>query len=155
MSDQINSSKAPEPVGLYPHARRGIYYSSVGWDRGKEERIFLVWTWWKEYRFVRYRKSSAGRCFRMWSISWRMPDRDGIRSWMWQCISPIWDDFPIYNRLWAEYFKRTRRRTTLKSIVYLLRLALSWRLLRLFRVFAQRRKDRREGLCVLAPSREI
>ena len=33
MSDQINSSKAPEPVGLYPHARRVgnlLFLSGVG-----------------------------------------------------------------------------------------------------------------------------
>ncbi|MBZ4335519.1 RidA family protein [Corallococcus coralloides] len=107
--ERIDSKKAPEPVGLYPHARRVgnlLFLSGVGpRERGSkaipgveldaagnivsydiETQVHSV------FRNVRYILEDAGS-------SWeRLVD-------VTVYLTDMKRDFPTYNRLWAEYFK--------------------------------------------------
>jgi 2-aminomuconate deaminase len=108
-SSKIESSKAPEPVGLYPHARRVgnfLFLSGVGpRERGTkkipgveldengqitsyniEEQCHSV------FRNIRYILEDAGS-------SW-----DKIVD-VTVFLTNMKDDFPKYNKIWAEYFK--------------------------------------------------
>ena len=120
MSDQsIESGKAPEPVGLYPHARKVgnlLFLSGVGPrekgtkkipgveldDTGKIVSYDIATQCHSVFRNVRYILEDAGS-------SW---DKivDGT-----VYLSNMKDDFPIYNKLWAEYFANNPPcRTTLE-----------------------------------------
>ena len=108
-SSKIESSKAPEPVGLYPHARRVgnlLFLSGVGpRERGAkkipgveldeqgqiitydiEEQCHSV------FRNIRYILEDAGS-------SW-----DKIVD-VTVFLTNMKDDFPKYNKIWADYFK--------------------------------------------------
>ncbi len=118
-SERVDSQKAPEPVGLYPHARRVgnlLFLSGVGPRERGTQRIPGV-TLDAEgnitsydieaqchsvFRNVRYILEEAGS-------SWeRLVD-------VTVYLTNMKADFPIYNRLWAEYFKDTPPcRTTLE-----------------------------------------
>lgn len=119
MNDRINSSKAPEPVGLYPHARKVgnlLFLSGVGpRERGTkkipgveldekgnivsyniEEQCHSV------FRNIRYILEEAGS-------SW-----DNIVD-VTVFLTNMKDDFPLYNKIYAEYFKDNQPcRTTLE-----------------------------------------
>ena len=107
-NENINSSKAPEPVGLYPHARKVgnlLFLSGVGpRERGSkkipgielngkgeivsyniEEQCHSV------FKNVKYILEDAGS-------SW-----DKIID-VTVFLTNMKDDFPKYNKLWAEYF---------------------------------------------------
>jgi 2-aminomuconate deaminase len=109
MSNQINSSKAPEPVGLYPHAKRVgnlLFLSGVGpRERGNknipgvnldaegkisgydiEKQCHSV------FQNVKYILEDAGS-------SWdRIIDVTVF-------LTNMKDDFKTYNKIWADYFK--------------------------------------------------
>lgn len=117
--EKINSSRAPEPVGLYPHARKVgslLFLSGVGpRERGTkkipgveldsngkiisyniEEQCHSV------FRNIRYILEEAGS-------SW-----DNIVD-VTVFLTNMKDDFPIYNKVYAEYFKDNQPcRTTLE-----------------------------------------
>ena len=105
----LNSSKAPEPVGLYPHARRVgnlLFLSGVGpRERGTkkipgveldENGNILSYDIEKQCRSVfqnvRYILEDAGS-------SW-----DNLVD-VTVFLTNMKDDFAIYNKLYAEYFK--------------------------------------------------
>lgn len=120
MEDQkVNSSKAPEPVGLYPHARKVgnfLFLSGVGpRERGNKEIPGVVLNEKGEiesydietqchsvFRNIRYILEDAGS-------SWdRIVDVTVF-------LTNMKDDFATYNRLYAEYFKDNQPcRTTLE-----------------------------------------
>lgn len=118
-SNRIDSSKAPEPVGLYPHARRVgnlLFLSGVGPrqrgsktipgvtldDSGKIAAYDIEAQCRSVFDNVRYILEDAGS-------SWdKLVD-------VTVYLTNMKDDFPIYNRLWAEYFKDNQPcRTTLE-----------------------------------------
>ncbi len=119
MDKKINSSKAPEPVGLYPHARRVgnlLFLSGVGpRERGNknipgvelDEKGNIVGhdieTQCRSvFRNVGYILEEAGS-------SW-----DKIVD-VTVYLTNMKDDFAVYNKLWAEYFKDNQPcRTTLE-----------------------------------------
>ena len=105
----LNSSKAPEPVGLYPHARRVgnlLFLSGVGpRERGTkkipgveldENGNILSYDIEKQCRSVfqnvRYILEDAGS-------SW-----DNLVD-VTVFLTNMKDDFATYNKLYAEYFK--------------------------------------------------
>jgi 2-aminomuconate deaminase len=106
---QINSSKAPEPVGLYPHARKVgnlLFLSGVG-PRERGSKVIPGVTLDEQgniasydietqcrsvFRNVRYIVEEAGS-------SW-----DKIVD-VTVFLTNMKDDFKVYNQLWAEYFK--------------------------------------------------
>ena len=119
MNDAIESARAPEPVGLYPHARRVgdlLFLSGVGpRERGSskipgvelndageivsydiEEQCRSV------FRNVRYILEDAGSAWE------NIVDVTVF-------LTNIKDDFAAYNRLYAEYFADNRPcRTTVE-----------------------------------------
>ncbi len=109
MSDKIESSKAPEPVGLYPHARKVgnlLFLSGVGpRERGKKEipgveldanGNIVSYDIEKQchsvFRNIKYILEDAGS-------SW-----DKIVD-VTVFLTNMKDDFKTYNRIYAEYFK--------------------------------------------------
>ncbi|HZI09870.1 MAG TPA: RidA family protein [Myxococcus sp.] len=108
-SERVDSQKAPEPVGLYPHARRVgnlLFLSGVGpRERGTKkipgveldaEGNILSYDIEAQchsvFRNVRYILEDAGS-------SWdKLVD-------VTVYLTNMKKDFPTYNRLWAEYFQ--------------------------------------------------
>jgi len=107
--ERIDSKRAPEPVGQYPHARRVgnlLFLSGVGpRERGTKKipgveldaqgnivSYDIEAQCHSVFRNVRYILEEAGS-------SWeRLVD-------VTVYLTHMKADFPIYNRLWAEYFK--------------------------------------------------
>ena len=105
----INSSKAPEPVGLYPHARRVgnlLFLSGVGprergakkipgveiGDGGEIVSYDIEAQCRSVFQNVRYILEESGS-------SWeKIVDVTVF-------LTNMKDDFPIYNRVYAEYFR--------------------------------------------------
>lgn len=118
-SQKFDSGKAPEPVGLYPHARRVgnlLFLSGVGpRERGTKEipgveldndGNIVSYDIEKQchsvFRNIRYILEDAGS-------SW-----DNIVD-VTVFLTNMKDDFKTYNRLYAEYFKDNQPcRTTLE-----------------------------------------
>jgi 2-aminomuconate deaminase len=107
--DKINSSKAPEPVGLYPHARRVgnlLFLSGVGPrergtkkipgveldDNGNIISYDIEAQCHSVFRNIRYILEDAGS-------SW-----DKIVD-VTVFLTNMKDDFKTYNRIYADYFK--------------------------------------------------
>ena len=108
-TNRINSSKAPEPVGLYPHARRVgnlLFLSGVGPRERGEKKIpgveldengnitsyDIEAQCHSVFRNIRYILEDAGS-------SW-----DKIVD-VTVFLTNMKDDFKTYNRFYAEYFK--------------------------------------------------
>src|SRR6476469_16067 len=100
-SQRIDSQKAAEPVGHFPHARRVgnlLFLSGIGpRERGTkkipgvdphdfETQVHSV------FKNVRYILEEAGA---------RWEDLVDVTVY----LTNMKTDFPIYNRLWAEYFR--------------------------------------------------
>ncbi|WP_224249700.1 RidA family protein [Hyalangium gracile] len=117
--ERIESKRAPEPVGLYPHARRVgnlLFLSGVGpRERGSKKipgveldaqgnivSYDIEAQCHSVFRNVRYILEEAGS-------SWdRLVD-------VTVYLTNMKADFPRYNQLWAEYFKENPPcRTTLE-----------------------------------------
>ncbi len=107
--DIINSTKAPEPVGLYPHARRVgnlLFLSGVGprergtkkipgvelSDDGEIVSYDIEAQCRSVFRNVRYILEDAGS-------SWKNIVDVTV------FLTNMKADFPTYNRIYAEYFK--------------------------------------------------
>lgn len=109
MSDiSINSGKAPEPVGLYPHAKRVgnlLFLSGVG-PREKCTKKIPGVELNEAGEIVSYDIELQCRSV-FQNVRWILDDAGSD----WDKIIDVTvfltnmkDDFPIYNRLWAEYF---------------------------------------------------
>lgn len=117
--ERINSSKAPEPVGLYPHARRVgnlLFLSGVGpRERGTKKipgveldeqgnivSYDIEAQCHSVFRNIRYILEDAG-------AGW-----DKIVD-VTVFLTNMKDDFKTYNRIYAEYFKENQPcRTTVE-----------------------------------------
>ena len=111
MSDniKIESSKAPEPVGLYPHARKVgnlLFLSGVGpRERGTKKIPGVELD--TNNQIISY--DIAAQCHSVFrNIKYILEDSGSS----WQNIIDVTvfltnmkDDFAIYNKIWAEYFK--------------------------------------------------
>jgi 2-aminomuconate deaminase len=119
MTDGINSSKAPEPVGLYPHAKRVgtmLYLSGVGpRERGTKKIPGVELN--DAGEIVSYDIETQVRCV-FQNVRWILEDAGS--SWdkivdVTVFLTNMKDDFPTYNKLWAEYFAENPPcRTTLE-----------------------------------------
>lgn len=108
-SSKIDSSKAPEPVGLYPHARRVgnlLFLSGVGpRERGSKKIPGVELD--ENNQIISYDiEAQCHSVFR--NIKFILEDAGS--SWdqivdVTVFLTNMKDDFPKYNRLWAEYFK--------------------------------------------------
>ena len=119
MNDKVNSSKAPEPVGAYPHARKAgnlLFLSGVGPrerglkkipgveldEKGNIISYDIEAQCHSVFRNIRYILEDAGS-------SW-----DKIVD-VTVFLTNMKDDFPIYNKIYGEYFKDNQPcRTTLE-----------------------------------------
>lgn len=119
MNDKINSSKAPEPVGLYPHARRVgnfLFLSGVG-PREKGTKIIPGVVLDEQGKIISYDiETQCHSVFR--NIKYILEDAGS--SWdkifdVTVFLTNIKDDFAVYNKIYAEYFKDNQPcRTTIE-----------------------------------------
>ena len=106
----IESSKAPEPVGLYPHAKKVgnlLFLSGVGpRERGTKKIPGVELD--EKGNIVSY--DIATQCHSVFkNIKYILEDAGS--SWekivdVQVFLTNMKDDFPTYNKLWAEYFKK-------------------------------------------------
>ncbi len=109
MSDNINSSKAPEPVGLYPHARRVgnlLFLSGVG-PRERGTKVIPGVELGTDGEITSY--DIEKQCHSVFRNVRYILEEAGSK---WENIIDVTvfltnmkDDFKKYNALWAEYFK--------------------------------------------------
>lgn len=108
-SERVDSQKAPEPVGLYPHARRVgnlLFLSGVGpRERGTKKIPGVELD--AEGNIVSY--DIEAQCHSVFR-NVRYILEDAGSSWeklvdVTVYLTDMKKDFPTYNRLWAEYFK--------------------------------------------------
>jgi 2-aminomuconate deaminase len=115
----INADKAPEPVGLYPHAKRVgnlLFLSGVGpRERGTKKIPGVELN--EQGEIVTY--DIATQCRSVFNNIKLILEASGS-SWnnivdVTVFLTNMKDDFPIYNKLWAEYFAENPPcRTTLE-----------------------------------------
>ena len=109
MSDAIDSAKAPEPVGLYPHARRVgnlLFLSGVGPRERGTKKIPGVEL--DEHGLIT-RYDIEAQCHSVFRNVKLILEAAGS-SWekivdVTVFLTNMKDDFPVYNRVWAEYFR--------------------------------------------------
>jgi 2-aminomuconate deaminase len=118
-SDSINSAKAPEPVGLYPHARKAgnlLFLSGVGpRERGTKKIPGVELD--EKGNIISYDIEAQCRSV-FQNVKWILEDAGA----KWENLIDVTvyltnmkDDFAVYNKLWAEYFKDSQPcRTTLE-----------------------------------------
>lgn len=117
--NSVESSKAPEPVGLYPHAKRVgnlLFLSGVG-PRERGSKTIPGVELDANNNIVSY--DIAKQCHSVFqNIKYILEDAGS--SWdkivdVTVFLTNMKDDFPIYNKIWAEYFAENPPcRTTLE-----------------------------------------
>jgi 2-aminomuconate deaminase len=119
MSEQLNSSRAPEPVGAYPHARAVgnlLFLSGVG-PREKGTKVIPGVELNSDGSIKSY--DIETQCHSVFKNVKAILE-DAGSSWenlvdVTVYLTNMKADFPTYNRLWAEYFKKNPPcRTTLE-----------------------------------------
>lgn len=105
----LNSDKAPEPVGLYPHARRVgnlLFLSGVG-PRKKGSKDIPGVTLDENKNIVAY--NIEEQCHSVFQNVRYILEASGSR---WENLVDVTvfltnmkDDFATYNKIYAEYFK--------------------------------------------------
>ncbi len=104
----IHSNKAPEPVGHYPHARKVgnlLFLSGVG-PREKGTKVIPGVELDREGKIVSY--DIEKQCRSVFNNIKNILEDSGS-SWenivdVTVFLTNMKDDFPTYNKLWAEYF---------------------------------------------------
>lgn len=119
--DLINSDKAPEPVGLYPHARKVgqlLFLSGVGPRKRGSKEIPGV-TLDENRNIVAY--NIEEQCHSVFQNVRLILEASGSR---WENLVDVTvfltnmkNDFATYNRIYAEYFKDNQPcRTTVEVV---------------------------------------
>jgi 2-aminomuconate deaminase len=108
MTDKVFSNKAPEPVGLYPHARRVgnlLFLSGIG-PRQRGSATIPGVTLDSRGKVIEY--DIAAQCRSVFDNVRLVVEESGSA---WQNIVDVTvfltnmsDDFETFNRLYAEYF---------------------------------------------------
>lgn len=109
MHESINADKAPEPVGLYPHARRVgnlLFLSGVG-PRKKDSKEIPGVTLDEHGKIIAY--DIEEQCHAVFQNIRFILEASGSR---WEDLVDVTvfltnmkDDFASYNKIYAEYFK--------------------------------------------------
>jgi 2-aminomuconate deaminase len=119
MNDPINSSRAPEPVGLYPHARRVgnlLFLSGVG-PRLRGSKEIPGVTLDANGEIIAY--DFEAQCRSVFQ-NVRSIVEDAGSSWenivdVTVFLTNMNDDFAVYNRVYGEYFNENKPcRTTVE-----------------------------------------
>lgn len=106
--EKVYSNNAPEPVGLYPHARKAgnlLFLSGVGpRERGIEKIPGVVLD--ENGNIISY--DIEAQCHSVFKNVKYILEEAGS-SWdkivdVTVFLTNMKDDFPKYNKLWAEYF---------------------------------------------------
>ena len=108
MNEKLNSSSAPEPVGLYPHARKVgnlLFLSGVG-PRKKGTKIIPGVELDDDGKITSY--DIEAQCRSVFD-NVRSIVEDAGASWLQIVDVTVFltnmdDDFKTYNRIYAEYF---------------------------------------------------
>jgi 2-aminomuconate deaminase len=119
MTDKIHADKAPEPVGLYPHARRVgnlLFLSGVGPRKRGSKEIPGV-TLDDQGNITAY--DIALQCHSVFENVKLILEASGAR---WEDLVDVTvfltnmkRDFPVFNAVYAEYFKTNQPcRTTVE-----------------------------------------
>jgi 2-aminomuconate deaminase len=119
MTEKINADEAPEPMGLYPHARRIgnlLFLSGVGPRKRGSKEIPGV-TLDGDGNVIAY--DIAQQCHSVFNNVRIILEASGSK---WENLVDITvfltnmkDDFPIYNQIYAEYFRENQPcRTTVE-----------------------------------------
>src|SRR5690349_9022693 len=119
MNDRIHSDKAPEPVGLYPHARKVgnlLFLSGVG-PRKKGTKEIPGVTLDGNGNITSY--DIERQCHSVFQNVKLILEASGSR---WENLVDVTvfltnmkKDFPIFNKIYAEYFKENKPcRTTVE-----------------------------------------
>lgn len=119
MSEKIHSDKAPEPLGLYPHARKVgnlLFLSGVG-PRKKGSKEIPGVTLDENKNIVAY--NIEEQCHSVFENVKNILEASGSK---WENLVDVTvfltnmkKDFPIYNKIYAEYFKTNQPcRTTVE-----------------------------------------
>ena len=119
MSNSINSDKAPEPVGAYPHARRVgnlLFLSGVGPRKRGSKEIPGV-TLDEQKNIVAY--NIEQQCHSVFENVKLILEASGSK---WENLVDVTvfltnmkKDFPVFNKIYAEYFKTNQPcRTTVE-----------------------------------------
>jgi 2-aminomuconate deaminase len=109
MSSILNSDKAPEPVGLYPHARKVgnlLFLSGVG-PRKKGSKEIPGVTLDEKGNIISY--NIEEQCHSVFQNVRYVLEASGSK---WENLVDVTvfltnmkADFPTYNKIYAEYFK--------------------------------------------------
>jgi 2-aminomuconate deaminase len=107
--DRINSEKAPEPVGMYPHARKVgnlLFLSGVG-PRERGTKVIPGVELNEDGTIKSY--DIAKQCHSVFNNVKLVLEASGS-SWdklvdVTVFLTNMKDDFKIYNKIYAEYFK--------------------------------------------------
>ncbi len=117
----IESQRAPEPVGAYPHARKVgdfIFYSGMG-PRARGRKEIPGVTLDESGQILSY--DIEAQCHSVFQNLQAVVQESGA-SWMdvvdiTVFLTNMKADFPTYNRIYAEYFKENQPcRTTLEIL---------------------------------------
>lgn len=108
MSKEFNSERAPEPVGLYPHARRAghlLFLSGVG-PRERGTKLIPGVELHDDGRIKSY--DIEAQCHSVFK-NVRLILEDAGAKWtdlvdVTVYLTNMKNDFPVYNRIWAQYF---------------------------------------------------
>lgn len=118
-SEELHSSRAPEPVGLYPHARRAgnlLFLSGVG-PRQRGSKAIPGVTLDEQGNILAY--DIEAQCHAVFANVKAILE-DAGSSWeqlidVTVFLTNMKQDFATYNRIYAEYFKDNRPcRTTVE-----------------------------------------
>jgi 2-aminomuconate deaminase len=124
MSESIESSRAPEPVGAFPHAKRVgnlLFLSGIG-PRTRGSKEIPGVTLDADRNIISYDIETQCRAV---FENVRLVLEDSGASWndivdVTVFLTNMKSDFPIYNRLYAEYFagegKPNPTRTTIEIL---------------------------------------
>jgi 2-aminomuconate deaminase len=119
MEDKIHSDKAPEPVGLYPHARKVgnlLFLSGVG-PRKKESKDIPGVSLDEQGNIISY--DFEQQCHSVFQNVRYILEASGSR---WENLVDVTvfltnmkNDFKIFNKIYAEYFSENQPcRTTVE-----------------------------------------
>jgi 2-aminomuconate deaminase len=118
-NESIYSSKAPEPVGHYPHARRSgnlLFLSGIG-PRKKGSKDIPGVILDDNGKIISYNIEEQCRSV-FQNVKWVLEEAGS--SWdkiidVTVYLTNMKNDFPVFNKLWAEYFKDNQPcRTTIE-----------------------------------------